>query len=278
MKRRVTTEAYFTSPKLAAECVRFLGGFVALPSFDYVLEPAAGNGVFIDALPGLVIGLDINPRRDNIVRGDFFAYSPPAGRGLVVGNPPFGQRGALAIRFLNRAMEFASVVAFILPRSFKKHAFLNRVNRAFHLLGQFDCEDFVLPDGSPMKVKCVFQVWQRRPELRPLIELATSHPDFDLKHFHLSRTSDTKLRAAMQHYDFAIAQVGQDFKPKTINLLYKGSHWFVRANVAGVRRRFEQLDFGFLDGLNTAHKSLSRKDIVAAYEQVLRAESSLHGH
>jgi hypothetical protein len=42
--------------------------------------------------------------------------------------------------------------------------------------------------------------------------------------------------------------------------------------VPGVRERFERLDFGFLDGMNTAHTSLSKKDIIAAYEKVVADE------
>lgn len=268
-KRTVGTEAYFTTDELARRCVAFLAERVDLGSFSYVLEPSAGAGAFVRALPAgwRVVAIDLEPRAEGISREDFFRFEPPCFEPsvLVIGNPPFGQRGGLAMRFVDRAMEFASVVAFILPRSFKKHTFLNRINRHFHLLGSFDCEDFVLPDGEPVSVKCVFQVWQKQATLRALVELPTEHEHFEMKHFHLSRTSREAFERAVREYDFAIAQVGANFTPKKISELTAGSYWFIKAKAPSVPQVFERLDFDFLDGLNTAHKSLSKKDIIAAY-------------
>ena len=131
-----------------------LDGIVPIAGFSYILEPSAGSGAFIRALPtGRVKAIDVEPCGAGVERADFFRFEPPFFEPniLAIGNPPFGQRGALAMRFLERAMEFAAVVAFILPRSFKKHTFLNRVNPYFHLEGQFDCAEFELPDGQDRK-------------------------------------------------------------------------------------------------------------------------------
>jgi len=59
--------------------------------------------------------------------------------------------------------------------------------------------------------------------------------------------------------------VGANFAPKKIHGLTAGSYWFIKAKTQTVPQIFERLDFDFLDGLNTAHKSLSKKDIIAAY-------------
>ena len=267
-KRTVGTEAYFTSDSLANRCVDLLRTFEQLERFSYILEPSAGAGAFLRALPGLLIhAIDIEPRAAGIERRDFFRFKPPLFKPnlLVIGNPPFGHRGALAMRFMDQSMEFASTVAFILPRSFKKYTFLNRVNRAFHLAAQIDCSDFVTPDGTPLEVRCVFQVWQRRLGLRPLVELPSKHPHFEMRHFHLSRTSPESFASALMNYDFAIAQAGANFIPKDIRGLTAGSHWFIKALAPGVLDVFKRLDFSFLDGLNTAHKSLSKRDIISAY-------------
>ena len=267
-KRTVGTEAYFTTDELAKRCVEFVNAILPLDQFSYILEPSAGAGAFVRALPsGKVVAIDLEPRAEGIECCDFFRFEPPFFQPnvLVIGNPPFGQRGSLAIRFLDRAMEFASVVAFILPRSFRKHTFLNRIDPQFHLLGEFDCADFVLPTGEPVAVNCVFQVWQKQATLRALVELPTEHEDFEMKHFHLSRTSREEFERAEREYDFAIAQVGANFAPKKIQGLTAGSYWFIKAKGEAVPRVFERLDFDFLDGLNPAHKSLSKKDIIAAY-------------
>ncbi len=267
-KRSVGSEAYFTTEALARRCVELVHSIAPLESFRSILEPSAGAGAFVRALPpGKVVALDIEPRAAGIRRGDFLRFESQQlePNVLVIGNPPFGQRGAFAMRFLDRAMEFAAIVAFILPRSFRKHTFLNRIDRRFHLVGGFDCEEFVLPSGEPVSVNCVFQVWQKQDALRPLVELPAVHDHFAMKHFHLSRTSKEALERAEREYDFAIAQVGSNFAPKKIRELTAGSYWFIKAKEPAVARVFARLDFDFLDGLNTAHKSLSKKDIVAAY-------------
>lgn len=64
---------------------------------------------------------DIDPQGDGIVKLDFFDFELPYDdRVVVVGNPPFGRNSSLAIRFFNKAACGAEIIAFIVPRSFKK--------------------------------------------------------------------------------------------------------------------------------------------------------------
>jgi hypothetical protein len=117
-------------------------------------------------------------------------------------------------------------------------------------------------------VNTVFQIWQKRDELRAKEIGAKSHPDFEMRHAHMSRVTPQQLRA-LHSYDFAIAQVGNNFAPRHPASISKGSYWFIKANVPQVKERFTQLDFAFLDGKNLAHKSLSKADIIAAYEHAV---------
>lgn len=273
-KRTVLHEQLYTAPELAHRCIALLGRLVDFATFDLILEPSAGTGAFFDLLPAdRRLGIDIDPRGAGIERVDFRTWHPPApdGRILTVGNPPFGQRGALAVEFLNRACEFSAVVAFILPRSFQKYTFQNRVHRSFHLVDATECDEFVDADDRPATVKAVFQVWERRPTPRPKDAPAASHPDFEMCHRHLSRTTPDDLERIRREYAFSIPQVGSSFSPRDPAQLTRGSHWFIKPKVPGVRERFERLDFSFLDGMNTAHRSLSKRDIVRAYQAVVDA-------
>jgi hypothetical protein len=268
MKRKVAAEQYFTSAELARRCVDSVAARFTLAEFDLVVEPSAGEGAFFELLPSdKRIGIDILPQHPGLIEADFLAWQPPAtaGRILTIGNPPFGQRAALAFDFLAHAAAFSDMIAFILPRSFNKYTFINRVPRQFHLVDSFNCHEFTDVSGRPVNVKAVFQIWQRQTVLRELIQLPDSHPDFDMRHAHLSRTSAAELARLRSNYEFAIPQVGANFRPRDLTLITKGSHWFIKPNVPGVRDRFAKMDFGFLDGMNTAHKSLSKRDIVAAY-------------
>jgi len=270
VKRQVTGELYFTAPHLAARCVEFVAARCDLASFDLIVEPSAGEGVFLSLLPAdRRIGLDISPAHPEITQADFLSWRPGKAldRILTIGNPPFGQRAAIAVDFIQHAASFSDTIAFILPRSFNKYTFQNRVPREFHLLDSFDCDDFCDPQGSACKVSAVFQIWYRQTTLRDLVVLPSSHPDFEMCHAHLSRISAARLSQLRTDYEFTVPQVGSDFRPRAVDSVTKGSHWFIKPKVPGVKQRFELLDFSFLDGMNTAHKSLSRKDIVAAYAE-----------
>ncbi|MDQ1680098.1 MAG: hypothetical protein QOI42_957 [Frankiaceae bacterium] len=275
MKRAVDKEQFFTDRALAQRCVAFTADLLPLDSFAAIVEPSAGDGAFFDVLPpDRRVGLDIDPRADGIERADFLSWSPAVeGPVLTIGNPPFGARGALAIAFLRHACSFSDAVAFVLPRSFNKYTFQDRVPDRFHLAGSFDCEEeFTIAGAAPRSVRTVFQVWQRRETERTRPRRAATHPDFDMRHCHLSRVSAAELESLRAAYPFAIAQVGSDFRPRPAATVVRGSHWFIRPAHAEVERRFARLDFGFLAGMNTAHTSLSKRDIVAAYQAVVDGE------
>ena len=273
MKRIVAAEQFYTSAGVADKCVALVKNHYNLNDFDLVLEPAAGAGAFLLKLPmENRIGLDIFPNHPEVKQLDFFQWrpAPEYRRILTIGNPPFGRRAKLAVQFINRAAEFSDVIAFILPRSFNKYTFQNRIPEQFHLIDSLDLEDFEDTGGAPVSVRAVFQIWEKREDARQQQYLARSHADFELRHAHLSRVSPEELAFLHRNYDFVIAQVGKDFRPKNPEDITKGSHWFVKANIPEVRATFETLDFSFLDGKNTALKSISKADIVTAYIRALR--------
>ena len=81
------------------------------------------------------------------------------------------------MKFFNHAGKFADVIAFIVPRTFKRISVQNRLHEDFHLLFEED-----IPIGSfdppTMKAKCVYQVWEKRAKKRKKVILHNEHPDF----------------------------------------------------------------------------------------------------
>jgi predicted RNA methylase len=270
-KRAANLDQYFTSPDLVDQCMAVLESSMSLNDFDLIVEPSAGSGRFLNHLPSeTLIALDVAPRDPRVREADFLTFEPEqAGKILVVGNPPFGRRGALAIRFLNHAMEFADTVAMILPRSFNKFTFSNRVNQKFALKESVNLSGFFDFDGQEVPVKTVFQIWRKSEKLRPLITPDTSHPDFLMRHAHLSRIDETERQELIAFADLALPQVGSRFVPVDPPTVSRGSYWFIRLNSSASREAFERLDFSFLAGTNTAHTSVSKADIVRAYRSAL---------
>ena len=116
-------DAYFTRREVASYCVNKFKSVcrnlkISLVDYQFV-EPSAGEGCFFDSLPknSKKIGLDIEPRRPEFETVDYLRWFPSDmdRKFVVIGNPPFGHRGAMALAFVNRSFLFADLVAFILP-------------------------------------------------------------------------------------------------------------------------------------------------------------------
>lgn len=285
VRRTVGNEAYYTSSSLAASCVETVNCLFPLQDFHLIVEPSAGEGVFYDLLPTATrVGIDVEPHREDYVHTDFLTWKPlpfpetvKEGKILTLGNPPFGVRGSLAVRFIQHAASFSDVVAFILPMSFNKDTFQNRVPLLFHLQYSENCTSEYEHAGKLVNVKTVFQIWEKRTNPRLIVPRLQTHEDFTLKHAHLSRITREEHDKLCREYDFAIPQVGSNFTPRQPRDLTQGSHWFVKANTVHVEKIFHTLDFSFLEGQNTAHMSLSRKDIVEAYVAASTRLSSVDG-
>lgn len=84
------------------------------------IEPSAGDGSFTKLLPENTISLDIEPRHHKIIKQDYLKWKPPNnGKYITIGNPPFGLRGNLALRFINHSAEFSDHLCFLLPPLFE---------------------------------------------------------------------------------------------------------------------------------------------------------------
>ena len=228
--------------------------------FDFFIEPSCGMGAFLNLMPSNKIGIDI------IFGTDFFEWDFPKGKNIVIGNPPFGRKGKLAMQFLNRCSKHCEVVAMILPSIFSKYTFINRVHPMMHLIYETTVTEFDRPDeiGKGPKVNCVFQIWEKSTELRPKIVRHTSCDDFDMIHRHYSRTSPDE-RERLKSYDFAISQI--EGKIRNCEDVTAGSVYFIKDNTPDktVRSVMERIDFSDLSKHHVGATSLTKADIVEGY-------------
>ena len=130
------------------------------------IEPSAGSGNFLDILPkNNRIGLDIEPLSEEIINQDFLEWYPDKSNKFVtIGNPPFGLRGNLALRFINHASAFSDYVCFILPQLFEsdgKGVPRKRVKNLNLIYSEKINTIFVSPDNKEIKVECIFQIWSK---------------------------------------------------------------------------------------------------------------------
>ena len=173
INRKIPEDSFFTDRSVAMECFAMFTGVARKHAIDlskyHFIEPSAGEGCFYDILPPRRrTALDITPRKDCIEKADFLRWYPDdtGKKYIVIGNPPFGVRGAYALAFINRAFLFADVVAFILPMSFYsngKGSNMLRVTDASLLFSRKLAGDsFYTPDNNEVvSVNTVFQVWKK---------------------------------------------------------------------------------------------------------------------
>ena len=127
------------------------------------IEPSAGNGNFLH-VTHFSISMDIEPMHESILKQDFLEWKPPEpGRYVVFGNPPFGLRGNLALRFINHS-KFAEYICFILPQLFEsdgKGSPRKRIH-GFHLIHSEKIDNiFYEPNKKEIKINCIFQIWSK---------------------------------------------------------------------------------------------------------------------
>jgi len=168
-----TKDQFYTTDEVSKYCYKkmleVLKQLDINPQEYTFIEPAAGCCNFYNLLPqNRRIGIDIDPtgkKADELVKNNYLDYTPPTVKNIVIGNPPFGLRGNLALRFINHSFAFADVVAFILPSLFDstgKGVPMKRV--AGYQLAHSEklpLRSFQYPDGRPVDVATIFQVWTK---------------------------------------------------------------------------------------------------------------------
>lgn len=171
-------DQFYTNKETAILCYERLLNFIKENNIDIIdmtwLEPSAGSGSFYNLMPDKKIGIDIEPKIESIIKSDFLQYTLPPEKYITLGNPPFGKNSNLAVKFFNKCSLYSEIVAFIVPKTFKKDSLKNKLNNKMHLVQEWDIDDFsfVLEEKS-VNVPCVFQIWKKSDSIREKIKNLT---------------------------------------------------------------------------------------------------------
>jgi hypothetical protein len=162
-------DQFFTPTSLVDKCWSTFLEKTNINPKDYVfIEPSAGDGSFLKALPKNSLAFDVEPRHPSVKKQDYLTWCPPNKtkdqKYIVFGNPPFGLRGHVALHFINHSAPFADYVCFILPQLFEsdgKGSPRKRV-KGYNLIHSEKVGAlFYTPERADVTVNGVFQIWSK---------------------------------------------------------------------------------------------------------------------
>lgn len=272
--RKDGLDKFYTLEFYSKQCIDNVFKIYNKDTFDLIIEPSAGNGSFYNQIiHDNKIGIDIEPEDICIIKQDFLKYKPPLEMKniLVIGNPPFGKNNSLAIKFFNYASKFSNVIAFIIPRTFRKVSIQNKLNTNFHLI--YD-EDVPINKCFNVKifVKCCFQIWQKKEYEREIIKLSTKCNDWEF--LPLGEKDDNNQPTPPINADFAIraygGKIGKICVDNLEKLRPKSWHWIKITNVEKdeLIKRFSCLDYSKSE--NTARQnSIGRGELIELYKNTI---------
>lgn len=271
---RNTLDKFYTNKDIADLCITWIKEHVEICHKDIIVEPSAGGGVFIDSLLALsehCYFYDIEPEDSRIEKRDYLSMNitefssnrskrPPYNI-HVIGNPPFGRQSSTASQFIKKSCEYADMVAFILPKSFKKESMQKAFPLNFHMIFEHDLphNSFNI-QGTQHNVETVFQIWVKRPGKRELAE------KIDPMGFEFVNKESGLAEISIRRVGVNAGKIDRDTE-KSVQ-----SHYFIRfTNGKSLDENIEHLvtDLSFEHNNTVGPRSISKQELIIKMNAIL---------
>lgn len=222
---KIKNDKYYTSPELAQYIVNKTKEVIGEENITEYLEPSAGAGVFLDYLDKPYLAYDIEPedKLNRIKKQDYLTVDLEYKKGrCIIGNPPFGTRGFLAVKFFKKAIHLCDYIAFVLPIG-------QRGN--MQKMYEFDLiysQDLGIKKYSGINKRCCFNIY-KRPQ-KGLHKSPPKHDDLkDIKVVEVRRGS---TNIPPKEYDFGMCTWGNGSCGKQIKFQgqYAQEHYIIVKN------------------------------------------------
>lgn len=253
---KVHLDKFYTKKGVAQKCLNLIPDF---DTYNTVIEPSAGNGVFSNAIANC-IAYDIEPECENIIKQDFLLSNKIEGENkLFLGNPPFGERSILAKKFIQHAIYLgAETIAFILPDTFSKFI----MQKVFPLDWSLIVEESLGRDSFEIEeetyhVPCSFFVWTKRVSI------------INLRKKELPKPQKIKfLPRLSKDADFTIN--GNNGKIKELDEVtnWKSEHYIkvvVTAEKDAIKKQMSDIKYNFKSSVNGGNAWISQYEILEEY-------------
>jgi len=177
MSNNIKLDKYYTPKSTVKKCLDIFFNMVDVEDVTEIIEPSAGNGAFSLNMPNC-ISYDIEPEHESIIKQDFLTLDLPYRKGrAIIGNPPFGNRNNLALKFFKKSINICDYIGYILPISQ-----LNNTD-SFYEFDLISSHDLGKLNYSGVIVRCCFNVYSRP------VKGLNIKPDLKSDLFSLHRTN-----------------------------------------------------------------------------------------
>ena len=153
---KIKNDKYYTSQQLAEYCVNKTNEIIGVSNITEYVEPSAGAGAFLDYLHKPYLAYDIEPEDERIEKRDWLSVELDYRKGrCIIGNPPYGEKNILSLKFFRKSIEICDYIAFILP--------ISQWNNNQQMF-QFDLiysENLGIRKYSDRYVHCCFNIFKR---------------------------------------------------------------------------------------------------------------------
>lgn len=266
-KNRIITDKFYTNSNVVELCFTALNKYQSLLNDYKIIEPSAGSGAFLDKLSKYDFdAFDIEPpeTKYNIVKEDFLELDlNKYNKSLAfIGNPPFGRQSSIAKKFIKKISNCnkTNLIAFILPKSFKKESMQKCFNLYFWLEFEIDLPDNSFTINEKIHdVPCIFQIWRRLDKKRIIKPMENPQSFIYVK--------------KNEYPDFSLRRVGvyagnisEEFENKS-----EQSHYFIKLNETISKSMFLEKynTINFEHNNTVGPKSISKKEFTSKINMII---------
>ena len=264
-------DKYYTKTHIVKQCIEKIKTYLKISKDDLIIEPSAGNGAFIEDIKLITnnyLFYDLEPENNEIIKQDFLNFdftkiniNNRSFKNIhIIGNPPFGRQASLAIKFIKKCCLFSNSISFILPKSFKKNSMKQHFSKNFHLIYEIDLSDnSFLVNNIESNVPCIFQIWQYKNEIRPII--------IKVKPVHFKFVNkDDNPDISFRRVGVNAGSIMRDIKDKSTQ-----SHYFIKfINNDTIEQNIEKLKLIYFEFNNTVGpKSISKPELINEFNKLL---------
>jgi hypothetical protein len=204
-------DKYFTPQDVVDKTVKKVYDLIGIDNVHSFIEPAAGDGAFIEALKKTgkpCYFSDLYPEHPEVIEADFLRIKGERIKGrVIISNPPYGSASSLFKKFAKKGAELGDWIIFVSPASqYNSNYYLPMLELvdSEHLgdVEYYGSEEY---EGKPVKVRTCINTYRVKGEERNEVEDKEARV---LEDFEIASLNENNIQERGRYYDWRMAQMG----------------------------------------------------------------------